>query len=129
MSVPAGRSGGGDGQGISPASTEAGLAEPDEGPRPGGRARPPIFLERRSYRRRRMMDAARILPILGALLFVVPLLWPRPDLAEPGVPTSPAFIYVFGLWAVLILISGLLSRSARRWQDEEAREPTTGIGI
>jgi hypothetical protein len=36
-----------------------------------------LFLERRSYRRRRMMDAVRILPLLCTLLFlVVPLMWP-----------------------------------------------------
>ena len=113
----------------SPASAEAVSQETEEVARPGTRARPPIFLERRSYRRRRMMDAARVLPILGALLFLLPLLWPRPDLAEPGVPASLAFVYIFGLWAGLILVSALLSRSARRWQDEEAREPTSGPGI
>ncbi|MBB95236.1 MAG: hypothetical protein CML68_11650 [Rhodobacteraceae bacterium] len=88
-----------------------------------------MFLERRSYRRRRMMDAARVLPIIGAILFMVPLLWSQPDLGDPGVPMSMAVVYVFGLWALLILVAGLLSRSARRWQDEEAREPATGGGI
>ena len=30
--------------------------------------RPSLFLERRTYRRRRLMDAARLLPLLGLLL-------------------------------------------------------------
>lgn len=98
-------------------------------PVPTARSRPPIFLERRSYRRRRMMDAARLLPILGALLFLVPLLWPQPDLGNEGTRSSLAFVYIFGIWAVLIGFSAAISRSARRWQDEEAREPATGGGI
>ena len=101
----------------------------DDRPPVTARVRPSIFLERSSYRRRRMMDAARILPILGALLFLLPLLWPQPDYGAAGVPASRAFIYVFGCWAVLILVAGLLSHSARRWQDEEAREPATGGGL
>ncbi len=35
----------------------------------------PLFLARHGYRRRRIMDAARVLPVLGAFLFFVPLLW------------------------------------------------------
>ncbi len=100
-----------------------------ESPAPPARSRPPIFLERRSYRRRRMMDAARLLPILGAVLFLVPLLWPQPDPGAEPMRTSVAFVYVFGIWAALILVSGLISRSARRWQDEESRETATGGGI
>ena len=34
---------------------------------------------RKTYRRRRLMDVARLLPVLGALLFAVPLMWPDPD--------------------------------------------------
>lgn len=70
--------------------------------------RAPLFLGRVSYRQRRLADAARILPVVGAVLMALPLLWPRGD--EPGTPTtSTAMIYVFGVWALLTLISGLLS--------------------
>jgi len=66
---------------------------------------PSVFLERQTYRRRRLMDAARLLPVLGALMFAVPLLWPGAD--DPGgaapVPTSRAIRYIFGVWALLIL--------------------------
>ena len=69
-------------------------------------APPPVFLERRSYRRRRMMDALRILPIVGVLLWLLPLFWPPPG-AGPDGPTpiamSDAIIYVFGVWIALIL--------------------------
>ena len=76
-----------------------------------------------------MMDAARVLPVMGALLLLVPLLWPRPGGEEEPVATSISFSYIFGLWAVLILLAGLLSRSARTWQDEEDREPTPASGV
>ena len=55
----------------------------------------PVFLERRSYRRRRMQDAQRLLPVLGMLLWMVPVLWPTRD--ETGhVTMSAAIYYVFG---------------------------------
>lgn len=72
------------------------------------RPKPPLFLERESYRRRRVADAARVLPVLGALLFLLPLLWgpqttPDPDTATGG-------LYVFIVWAALIAAAFLLSR-------------------
>ena len=78
---------------------------------------PWVFLERRSYRRRRLLDAARVLPLLGAALFMVPLLWPRPDpAAAPGapdpLPMSTAVIYVFGVWAGLIVLGAVISHLA-----------------
>ncbi|MEX0367654.1 MAG: hypothetical protein AB3N22_16405 [Ruegeria sp.] len=67
----------------------------------------PLFLERRSYRRRRVMDAMRLLPVLGVLLWLVPVLWPNaadgPDAPGP-VSMSGAVVYVFVVWAGLILV-------------------------
>ena len=67
----------------------------------------PVFLERGTYRRRRMRDAAQLLPILGLLLFLVPLLWT----GDPDAPatTGRGIIYVFAAWAGLIASSMLLS--------------------
>jgi len=83
------------------------------------RVQPAVFLERQSYRRRRLMDAARLLPLFGALLFAVPLLWP---VAEPGSPPaaetvlmSDAMIYVFVAWTVLIAVIALFGLSTRLW--------------
>jgi hypothetical protein len=68
-------------------------------------AQRPVFLERRSYRRRRMMDALRLLPVLGLLLWLLPLFWPSSAYA-PGAPEpvamSTAVIYVFAVWIGLI---------------------------
>ena len=80
--------------------------------------RPSIFLERETYRRRRIMDAARLLPILGLALFAIPLLWPTPeDAASTGdpVPMSAAVLYVFGVWAGLIVLAFLFGLKSRGW--------------
>ena len=81
-----------------------------QGERPGT---PPLFLERHSYRRRRLMDAAKLLPILGAALFLVPLFWPTEG--EGAVSMSRAIIFVFVVWAALIRASALFALCVRRW--------------
>lgn len=88
--------------------------------------RPPVFLERQTYRRRRLMDAARLMPILGAVLFALPLLWPEPESpaviagrAEP-VPMSAALTYVFGVWAALIALSLVFGLRSRDWAREDS---------
>ena len=43
---------------------------------------PPKFLARSSYRRRRIIDAARILPVLGLFIFLIPVLWHPADTPE-----------------------------------------------
>lgn len=78
------------------------------------RERPPIFLERHSYRQRRMMDALRLLPILGLMLWMLPLFWPSPsELQGDALPASTAVIYIFGIWALLILACWALSVTLR----------------
>jgi hypothetical protein len=72
---------------------------------------PDSFLEKRSYRRRRMTDALRLLPILGLWLFMVPLLWPgaAARLTGMGVSMSSALIYIFAVWTGLIVLCAALS--------------------
>ncbi|CUH82645.1 hypothetical protein SAMN04488093_1219 [Tropicibacter naphthalenivorans] len=65
----------------------------------------PLFVERQTYRRRRLVDAARALPVLGLMLWWVPLLWSLPE--EP-MPASTALIYIFLVWAGLVAAAGLL---------------------
>ncbi|WP_235851876.1 hypothetical protein [Litorivita pollutaquae] len=94
---------------------------------PEGRG--PVFLERKTYRARRLMDGARVLPVLGMVLFLLPALWPQPvaeiatsggDAAAGGglsagpVETSAAMLYVFGIWALLILVSVVMARGLAR---------------
>lgn len=70
--------------------------------------RSPLFLARDSYRQRRLADAARVLPILGGVLMMLPLLWPREGADAQSM--SGAIIYVFGCWVLLVIASFILSR-------------------
>lgn len=60
----------------------------------------PVFLERQSYRQRRLIDIVRLLPIFGVLLWLMPLLWLLEE--PPGVPTSSAILFIFAVWILLI---------------------------
>lgn len=69
--------------------------------------RQPLFVAPPIYRSRRLRDAARLLPVLGAVLMLVPMLW------EPGAgdarSTARDGIYLFVLWGALILAARLLA--------------------
>ena len=91
-----------------------------------------MFLERRSYRRRRLMDALRLLPVLGVMLWVLPVFWPSGSnaIATSGpVPMSNAVLYVFAVWTVLIAIAfGLWSTLWRATPlDAQSEDPESGV--
>lgn len=69
--------------------------------------RQPLFLARRSYRRRRLMDAARLLPLAGGFLFLLPILWAPGATATRD--TAPDGVYLFLAWGALILVARLLA--------------------
>lgn len=54
-----------------------------------------------------MRDVAWVLPVVGLLLFLVPLLWPK---ASPSHGTSDAILFLFGVWFLLILCAAALAR-------------------
>lgn len=81
------------------------------------------FLHRRNYRRRRLADAARLLPIVGVILLLIPLLLDQSDGAQEAVRTSKVALYIFGLWAVLIGAAAALSRGLS--DDATALEPSS----
>ncbi|MGX9357176.1 hypothetical protein ACS3SW_18990 [Roseobacteraceae bacterium S113] len=70
------------------------------------------FLHRKTYRRRRMADAARLLPIAGVVLLLIPLLRGGAGSEIPA-STSSVGLYVFGAWAVLIVVAWALARGLR----------------
>jgi hypothetical protein len=74
-------------------------------------ARTPVFLERANYRQRRLGDAALFLPVLGLVLWLIPLLWQQDGPDAPS--NSGAVIYIFAVWVVLIVLSAVLSRVLR----------------
>lgn len=81
-----------------------------------------VFLERATYRQRRLRDAARLLPILGAVLLIMPLLWaPEPG----GNDNADAVIYTFSVWVILIALSAIISRRLQP-EDLSATEDTSG---
>ena len=82
-----------------------------------------VFLARRGYRRRRVADAARLLPLAGGILFCVPLLWQG---AGGGARTVGAMVYVFGLWVGLVVLSAVLSRQLRDGEDERGDDDGGG---
>jgi hypothetical protein len=92
---------------------------------------PPVFLERRSYRQRRMMDALRLLPVLGVLLWLFPLFWPSPSglpgASEP-MAMSGAVIYVFVVWLLLIAAAFTLGRFLRGTLAQQAAEQEDAAG-
>lgn len=69
---------------------------------------PPKFLARRSYRSRRVIDAARLLPVLGLFLILLPILW-RPA-ATPEPDTARGGLYLFAVWLLLIAAAFVLAR-------------------
>ncbi|MDC0660271.1 hypothetical protein N6L27_19890 [Leisingera sp. SS27] len=76
--------------------------------------------ERQTYRRRRLMDISRLLPLIGALLLALPLLWPEASAhpaARGGVSMSSAIIYVFSVWIALIAACFVFSLAVQRWAD------------
>jgi hypothetical protein len=75
--------------------------------RPTQRVRPPLFLPRPEYRRRRLVDAARLLPLFGGFLMLVPILWAPAGVQ--GRDTARDGIYLFAIWAVLVALAAWLA--------------------
>ncbi|MFN4099982.1 MAG: DUF6611 family protein [Pararhodobacter sp.] len=83
------------------------------------RPRPPLFLERETYRRRRLMDAARILPVAGFVLILLPVLWTQGGSAS----TAREALYLFGLWLALVIAAALMSGPLRAALRRETAPP------
>ncbi|SMH31847.1 hypothetical protein [Maritimibacter sp. HL-12] len=87
--------------------------------------REPIFLGRETYRRRRLIDAMRLVPMAGALLFLLPLL------GSGTAPRSTALggFYLFVVWFGLIFFAFVLVRALARAPGgvgSDPLEPETG---
>jgi hypothetical protein len=80
-----------------------------------------IFLERRSYRRRRLIDGLKLLPFLGAWLFLLPAFWPE---GETGTmqSMSGALYFIFGVWFALIAACAALVLAVRRLDNRGATD-------
>lgn len=67
------------------------------------------YLDIRSYRRKRIVDAAKMLPLIGATGLVAPFPFFFASIGETG-QVVPLALYFFGLWLVLIVLALVLSR-------------------
>ena len=68
---------------------------------------PPVFLQRASYRKRRLRDAAKLVPFLGMVLLAIPLAWTTGDPAEQI--GANGVLYIFGVWLLLIVLTAVLT--------------------
>jgi hypothetical protein len=66
-----------------------------------------IFLEKASYRKRRLRDAAKLVPFLGIVLLAIPLAWSS-NAPDDRIGSS-GLLYVFGAWVLLIVLAAVLS--------------------
>lgn len=82
----------------------------------------PLFLEQRTYRRRRMADAVRILPVFGAILVSVPLLWGQGPAS--AALTTGVMLYLFVVWGLLVGLSAVISRKLREEETRSADNET-----
>lgn len=81
----------------------------------------PVYLARAGYRSRRLMDGARLLPVAGLFLVIVPMLWQPADTGMPA--TARQAEYLFGIWGALIVVAAILSRQLSRiLRDADAPE-------
>lgn len=75
-------------------------------------------IDRPRYRRRRLEDLARVLPVLGVGLFLLPVLWSNGG----GVALGRMLIYLFGAWFALIVLTFLLSRRLGETAPDDPRD-------
>ncbi len=85
-------------------------------------AKPGLFLARDSYRQRRLRDAARMLPVLGAVIWLLPLMWQRGPQETGGM--AAAVVFVFAGWTLLIILTALIARKLRPDDDAGIRPDT-----
>jgi|EBPBio282013_DNA_FD.fasta_scaffold119202_1 hypothetical protein len=78
------------------------------------RPRRPLFLGRDTYRLRRWRDAGRLLPLVGAILWMLPLMWPR-----GGTGNALALTYIFLVWVGLVVAAQVIAPRAARAGDPE----------
>lgn len=86
-----------------------------------------LFLERRTYRRNRLQDAARLAPVLGAFLFFGPVFILTSNTGVGG-NTSGWLVYFLGVWFGLVILSSVLSVAIGRVFPGEDGAASTGDG-
>ena len=91
-------------------------------PTPDRPGPPNAFEEKRTYRRRRLMDAARVAPLLALALWMLPLIWPQTG--ESTVSSATALVYIFVVWSAVIVLTWALSRGLGDGDDTSPDQDT-----
>ena len=81
----------------------------------------PLFLERASYHRRRLGDAARVLPVLAVFLVLVPVWWVPAKLSY-----AAGLVWFIALWAMLVFLIWALHRALLRAESAALDTDPTG---
>jgi hypothetical protein len=89
------------------------------------RLRAPLFLRPAHYRLRRRRDAARLLPVLGGFLFLLPILWAPARSFDRD--TAPDGIFLFVAWGGLILLAFIIARSLANPESAEGADADSGF--
>jgi hypothetical protein len=80
----------------------------------------PLSTDRSQSTQRKKRDLAALLPIIGALFFISPFVSTLSPSEEANV-TGTA-IYIFSIWALLIICAFFLSRLLRTGKHDEIRD-------
>ncbi|MBU2361114.1 MAG: hypothetical protein KKB02_19630 [Alphaproteobacteria bacterium] len=99
---------------------------PDSDPVQTRAGRPGLFLARDSYRQRRLRDVARMLPVAGAVIWLLPLMWTRPVGQTGGM--AAAVVFVFAGWTLLIVLTAVVSRRIRVDSATDVSPDTDALG-
>ena len=104
------------------------MPDPEAPPEPvqARAGRPGLFLARDSYRQRRLRDVARMLPVAGAVIWLIPLMWTRPAGQTGGM--AAAVVFVFVGWTVLIVVAAVVSRRIRVDAATDVSPDTDALG-
>jgi hypothetical protein len=73
------------------------------------------FLPRSDYRLRRLHDAARLLPLFGFFLVILPILWSPVE--DDQRRTATDGLYLFVVWTGLIAVAAIFARKLAGGQD------------
>ena len=69
-------------------------------------------------RRKRLLDAGKVVPFLGLFLIMLPLVWPETG-SDGEVATSAAIQYLFACWVLLIIAAAFFSYRVARLSDSD----------
>lgn len=84
--------------------------------------RGPTFLERRSYRTRRLIEMSRLIPVVACFGFFLPLLWGEGT-------TRRGLIYLFSVWALAIFVCAPVATVLTRRRKEDAGSEGDADGL